>query len=120
MPRRLIAFAAVLAAVGGSSPAALAGPADAPVASAAARAYTTTLKDSFFSPSTITVKSRRATVKFVWRGRLAHNLVGKSIPRKYARARVRHKSLKRTYGRGVYRFQCTIHPGMDFKLRVRR
>ncbi len=108
---------AVARPAGGPIASSAAKPAGVPVASAAAT-YTTKLKDSYFSPSTITANGK-TTVRFVWAGKLAHNLVGRGIPRTYVKARVRHRTLTRTYGRGVYTLLCTIHPGMELKLRVR-
>jgi plastocyanin len=90
---------------------------DGPGAQAAAT-RTIRLKDSYFSPSSLT-RSGKATVRFVWAGKLGHNLIGRRIPSSYERARIRHKALTRTYGRGTYKFTCTIHPGMTFRLRVR-
>ncbi len=122
MHRKLIASVTVLAASLALVQPAPAAPADEPVAAAARKAKlkprTVKLKDSYFSPSSISAK-KKAKLRFVWAGRLVHNLVGRRIPRKYARAKRRHRRVTRTYGRGVYRFSCTIHPGMDFKLRVR-
>ena len=90
---------------------------DGPAARAAAT-YTVRLKDSFFSPASVRARGR-TTIRFVWAGKLAHNLVGRNVPKSYARARVRSTPLTRTYGRGSYTFNCTIHPGMSFRLRVR-
>ena len=106
-----------LAAVAAPAATAAAHPGDGPNARAAAT-RTIKLKDSYFSPSSVK-SSGKTTVRFVWAGTLAHNLVGRSIPKSYANAAVRRKPLTRTYGRGIYRFECTIHPGMTFKLRIR-
>ena len=84
----------------------------------AASLYTVRLKDSYFSPASIKARGK-ATLRFVWAGKLAHNLIGRRIPSSYASARVRHATLTRSYGRGIYTFRCTIHPGMSLKLRVR-
>jgi plastocyanin len=118
MYRRKKALAlAALSAVGVSAGAAAAHAGDGPGAEAAAT-RTIRLKDSYFSPSSVRT-SGKATVRFVWAGKLGHNLVGRRIPSSYERARIRHKALTRTYGRGSYKFTCTIHPGMAFRLRVR-
>ena len=108
---------AVLAACALTAATSLAAPAGNPRVRAAAT-YTTKLKDSYFSPSVITAKGK-ATVRFVWAGQLTHNLDGRGVPDKYLKAKLRHRPLTRTYGRGVYTFLCTIHPGMELKLRVR-
>jgi plastocyanin len=118
MDRRKQALAlAALCAVAVPAATAPAQPGDGPGAQAAAT-RTIRLKDSYFSPSSVRT-SGKATVRFVWAGTLGHNLIGRRIPSSYKSARVRHKSLTRTYGRGTYRFECTIHPGMTFRLRVR-
>ena len=114
LPPLLATLALVLAC---AEPAAARPPSPGPAAHAAAT-RTVKLKDSFFSPSSVRA-SGKTTVRFVWAGTLAHNLVGRNIPKSYAKAAVRRKSLTRTYGRGIYTFECTIHPGMSFKLRVR-
>lgn len=93
-------------------------PADAPAPAHAAAIRTVKLKDSYFSPALITTRGT-TTLRFVWAGELRHNLDGRGIPDRYLHARRRYAPLLRTYGRGVYRFFCTIHPGMEMKLRVR-
>ena len=114
-PSPLLATLALVVAC--AEPAVARPPSPGPTAHSAAT-RTIKLKDSYFSPSVLRA-SGKATVRFVWAGELAHNLVGRSIPKSYANAAVRRKSLTRTYGRGIYTFECTIHPGMSFKLRVR-
>jgi plastocyanin len=115
----LLLLAAVLAAPG-TALSRLAGDGSGAEATARSGAAVRTIKlrDSYFSPSQITAKGK-TTVRFVWAGELTHNLDGRGIPERYIKARVRHKPLVRTYGRGVFRFSCTIHPGMEMKLRVR-
>ena len=95
----------------------------APVAADAphARAANTTrvlLKDSYFMPSSITRRGS-ATIRFVYAGKLTHNIIGPKVPSSYATPRKRALPLTRTYKKGSYRFDCTIHPGMVLKLRVR-
>ena len=114
--RKALTLTAVTAAVVPAATAA-AGPGGGPAARTAA-VHTVRLKDSYFSPSSVKAGGK-ATVRFVWAGKLGHNLIGRRIPSSYETARVRHKALTRTYGRGTYTFSCTIHPGMTFKLRVR-
>ena len=84
----------------------------------AAKSYRVLLKDSYFSPASITTRGS-ATLTFVWAGKLTHNLIGKRIPSSYATPRKRALPLTRTYRKGSYRFDCSIHPGMTLKLRVR-
>jgi plastocyanin len=116
--RKALVLTGTLAACLVAAAPAGAGPSEAPRGAHAAALYTARLKDSYFSPSSIRARGK-ATVRFVWAGKLAHNLVGRGIPKSYSSAAVRHKPLTRTYGRGTYTFSCTIHPGMALKLRVR-
>lgn len=121
--RGSVATGLALAALCAVLPVALAAPASASPAPAgpaahAAATRTVKLKDSYFSPASITSRGK-TTLRFVWAGELRHNLVGRGIPERYARPRTRYPALVRTYGRGVWRFSCTIHPGMEMKLRVR-
>ena len=60
-----------------------------------------------------------ATLTFVYSGKLTHNIIGPKIPSSYATPRKRARALTRTYRKGSYRFDCSIHPGMVLKLRVR-
>ncbi len=111
-------FAAVLVAAT-SLIAVLAAPvtAGAPRAHAAS-SYRILLKDSYFTPANITARGS-ATLSFVYVGKLTHNIIGKNIPSSYATPHRRAKTLTRTYKRGTYRFDCSIHPGMVLKLRVK-
>ena len=94
-----------------------AGSARAPRAHAAS-SYTVRLLDSKFSPASITARGK-ATVSFVYAGKLTHNIIGKNIPNSYATPHRRKKTLTRTYGRGTYTFICSIHDGMTLRLRVK-
>ena len=106
IPAVLVAAAA--AAVPGS---ALAAP--GPVAGASAT-RTILVKDSVFDPRSVTV-ARNTTLKFVWRGRLVHNVaVGNRI-----------LISNRTRGTGALRanrsvtLNCTLHRGMNLRVNVR-
>ncbi len=91
----------------------LAGPATA------ARSVTVKLKDSFFSPSHVTL-SRGGSVRFVWAGELTHNLLGPGIPGRLEDPATRRRPFIRVFRhRGRVRFTCSIHPGMDMTVRVR-
>jgi plastocyanin len=104
--------ALLLAALADARPAVARSPAPPPT--------TVLLKDSFFSPSRVTVFSGRR-VRFVWAGRLVHNLVGPGVPRRYATPVLRRTPpFERRFVRiGVQRFVCSIHPGMAMTVRVR-
>lgn len=115
--KRITALAALIClavAVAVAGPAGAANP--APQAGAAA-SRTTKLKDSFFSPSRLTV-ARGTRIRFVWAGKLAHNMVGRGIPGSYAHTRLKG-TLTRSFGKGSYTIVCTIHPGMTLHLKVR-
>lgn len=78
----------------------------------AAATKTVKLRDTFFSPKTLTV-SKRTKIRFVWAGRLPHNIVGPGInvpPRVKGSKTVTARS-------GTY--LCTLHPGMSLKIKVR-
>jgi plastocyanin len=71
------------------------------------------VRDNRFSPSTVSI-SRGETVKWVWRGRSRHNVVGRGL----------NSGLKGsgTYSRRISSsrsYRCTIHPGMTGRIRVR-
>ena len=111
-------FVLVLAAaVSIAALAAASAPARAPRAHAAS-SYTVRLLDSRFSPSSITARGK-ATLSFVYAGKLTHNIIGKNIPESYATPHRRKKTLTRTYSRGSYTFICSIHDGMTLRLRVK-
>lgn len=75
---------------------------------------TVLVKDNFFSPKSMSV-AKNTTLKFVWRGRLVHNV---AVGRKIVLA-------NRTKGTGAIRvtrsvvFNCTLHRGMNLAVRVR-
>ena len=80
---------------------------------------TVRLKDSFFSPSRLTV-ARGGSVRFVWAGDLVHNLVGPGIPARLEDPVRRRRPFTRTFRRaGRVTFICSIHPGMEMTVRVR-
>lgn len=71
-----------------------------------------------FSPRSITVK-KNDTVRFVWKGG-THNVVAmgkkpwKDIGIKRSGS-VKRKATKK----GSFRLECTLHPGMEMRVRVR-
>lgn len=108
MTRKLTLIAAVLAVALG----AVAASALANGGAKAAGSKTISVRDSFFSPKTLTV-SKGTTLRFVWAGRLPHNIVG---PGTNIRARVRGSvSVRARSGSYV----CTIHRGMKLSVKVR-
>lgn len=105
--KRLIALVSA-----GSAAAALAVPSLAATTSVS-------LKDDFFSPSSKTV-SKGTTVKFVWRGRSSHNVSVISGPSKFRSSlKTRGSYSKRLTRAGLYKITCTVHSGMDMRIRVR-
>jgi plastocyanin len=77
------------------------------------------LRDTFFSPKSVTVK-KGTTVKWVWRGRLPHNVTVKKGPVKFhSSTKTKGSFSKKLTKRGTYRIVCTIHPGMNLTLKVK-
>jgi plastocyanin len=86
---------------------------------ALAATRTITVGDNFFRPASTTV-TRGTTVKWVWKGKIAHNVTVKSGPVKFKST----TKAKGTYSKvltrkGTYAIVCTIHPGMKMTLKVR-
>lgn len=68
----------------------------------------------------IVAVSRNTTVKWVWRGRVAHNVFVLSGPRKFhSRTMVSGSYSHKMTVKGSYRIVCTIHSGMEMILKVR-
>ncbi|MGZ4267770.1 MAG: cupredoxin domain-containing protein [Solirubrobacteraceae bacterium] len=78
-----------------------------------------TVADTYYKPKSVTV-TRGTTIRWVWRGKLPHDVRVKSGPVKF-RSRIMQKgSYSRTLTRaGTYRIYCTVHPNMTMTLRVR-
>lgn len=118
MPRRaplaalVVGGLAVGACGGGGGDAA---PAPAPVAGDAVVA----LRNVEFNPARLAVH-RGATVTWVWREKVAHNIKGTGAAAALVdRATTDTGSYRVTFERlGVYRYRCTIHPGMDGSVTV--
>lgn len=107
--RKPIALAAVVATAGLAATAAI---------PAFASTRTISLKDNVFSPKSVTVK-KGTTVKWVWRGKAPHNVTVTSGPVKFKSAtKINGAYTKKMTRKGTYRIVCTIHPGMNLKLRV--
>lgn len=91
-----------------------------PTAAGARATRTVTLKDISFTPRSLTV-SRGAKVTFAFRdGSTTHNVTStggrrfKTIPDRSS------GSVARTFRRaGIYRYECTLHPGMTGRISVR-
>ena len=114
--KRILALAATLAVLAAIVITAPAGATNAgPKATAAA--VTVKLKDSYFSPSKLTI-SHGTAVRFVWAGKLSHNMTGGGLPKSLARTKV-HGTYTTAFSKGTKTIICTIHPGMVLKLRVR-
>jgi plastocyanin len=78
-----------------------------------------TVGDTFFKAKSITV-SKGTTVKWVWRGKLPHDVKVKSGPAKFHSAvKTKGSYSKRLTRRGTYRIICTIHPNMKQTVTVR-
>jgi plastocyanin len=90
---------------------------------AAAPTKTVKLKDDFFAPSALTVK-RGTTVRFKWAGINPHNVKKASGPGgRFASRSTWRRGVnfsKRFEKLGTYRLVCTLHSGMEMKLKVVR
>jgi plastocyanin len=58
-------------------------------------------------------------VRFVWRGRNPHNVIISGPRRAASNAQVKGTYRYRATRLGLHRVVCTIHPGMEMRLRVR-
>ena len=76
------------------------------------------VKDNVFAPKAKTVK-RGDVVRFVWRGRAPHNVVISGPKRAASKVQVTGTYRFRATKAGSHRVVCTIHPGMEMRLRVR-
>ena len=86
---------------------------------ALAATKTVKVNDNVFQPSTLTV-SKGTTVKWRWVGTAMHNVSVTSGPVKFRSNLQRSGTFsKRLKKAGTYRIVCTVHPGMNMKLRVR-
>lgn len=105
----LVAAAAAVVAGGGASVA----------VPALAATKTVTVKDNVFAPTALTV-AKGTTVRWVWRGRAAHNVsVSRGPVRFHSPNKVRGSYSKRLDRAGTYAIHCTIHPGMKMTVKVK-
>jgi len=78
-----------------------------------------TVGDTYFKARTLTV-SKGTTVKWVWRGKLPHDVKVKSGPAKFhSTVKTSGSYSKRLTRSGTYRIICTIHPSMKQTVTVR-
>ncbi|HEX8158861.1 MAG TPA: cupredoxin domain-containing protein [Solirubrobacteraceae bacterium] len=108
-PLALLAVSAIsVAALGGQ------------VAASAAATKTVTLKDIAFSPERLSV-ARGTTVTFRWRdGTTTHNVTSTGAKRfKTIPDRTTGTARRKFTKAGVYRYACTLHPGMTGQITVR-
>ncbi len=78
-----------------------------------------TVGDTYFKAKSLTV-SKGTTVKWVWRGKLPHDVKVKSGPSKFKSTVKTSGSYSRRLTRsGTYRIICTIHPSMKQTVTVR-
>lgn len=87
-------------------------------ASAAAATRTVTLRDIAFNPARVTI-ARGDAVVWRWRdGGVRHDLTSRSFRGAGARS---SGSVTRTFRTaGTFRYRCTLHPGMNGAVVVRR
>jgi len=78
-----------------------------------------TVGDTYFKAKSITV-SKGTTVKWVWRGKLPHDVKVKTGPVKFkSTIKTSGSYSKRLTRSGTYRIICTIHPNMKQTITVR-
>lgn len=89
---------------------------------ATARSTTVQVGDNFFSPDKKTVK-KGTKVKFKWVGNNDHNVVKSSGPGgSFSSPTTDDRGVnfkKKFKKKGTYKLICTIHSGMDMKLKVK-
>lgn len=80
---------------------------------------TVKMRDNVFVPSTLTVR-KNTTLKFVWAGQSPHNVSVSKGPMHFRSGTKTKGSAyrKKMTRRGTYTLVCTVHPGMDLKLKV--
>lgn len=71
------------------------------------------VKDDFFSPSSVTV-SKGEKVKFTWKGRNSHNVRGNGASSKLQRS----GSYSKSFSKSGTVF-CSVHGGMTMKVKVK-
>lgn len=90
-----------------------------PAAVAAPKGKTVVLKDNRFVPAAVTV-GKGATVRWVWRGKAAHNVHVNSGPARFTSPNKLSGSWSRKLTKkGRYAIVCTIHPGMKMSVTVK-
>ena len=111
MSARAIAAAAAITAVAVAAPLAV---------TALAATRTIAIGDNSFSPASASV-DRGSIVKWVWRGRHAHNVTVVSGPARFSSPTQKTGTFSRKLSRkGTYRIICTIHGAkQSLTLRVR-
>lgn len=90
-----------------------------PATGVAGSTATVKLKDDFFSPTSKTVR-KNTTVVFRWAGRAPHDVKVTKGPVKFS-SKIQTKGTykKKLTRKGTYTIVCTIHPGMEMKLKVK-
>jgi len=86
---------------------------------AVAATRTVEVDDNVFEPRSTSVR-KGDTVRFRWVGRAPHDVVRVGGPRFSTIGTRRSGTVSRRLTRtGTYRLTCTIHPGMNLRVRVR-
>jgi plastocyanin len=90
--------------------------------SAVAAGTRVAVKDNFFAPRSVTVKSGD-TVKWIWRGENAHNISFIRVPKGASKRGATSRRLgrwRRTFRKpGFYKFECTLHAGQEGTIYVK-
>lgn len=70
---------------------------------------TVTIKDDLFAPKSLSIV-KGSTVKWVWKGKAAHNVTVKSGPVKFSSPTQKKGTFSKKLAKaGTYRIYCTIH-----------
>jgi plastocyanin len=86
---------------------------------ALAATRTVRVDDNVFRADSVSLK-RNDTIRFRWVGEAPHNITRTRGPSfRTISNRKRGTVSRRFTRRGTYRLTCTIHPGMDLRVRVR-
>jgi plastocyanin len=88
------------------------------VPSSGAGTRTVSLRDNLFSPASVTVK-KGTTMRFVWKGTAPHNVHVTKGPAKFTSpVKTTGNYSRKLTRKGTYTLVCTIHNGMQIKVKV--
>jgi plastocyanin len=78
------------------------------------------VKDDFFKPSSLTI-AKGTKVVWTWRGESRHNVVVAQGPSEFRSTIKRTGTYAHTFRKtGTWQLTCTVHPGMNMKVVVKK